>query len=160
MLAKSTFKADSLSLKPHLQSLSLWLFWRWGLLNYLHRQASNHNPPNLSPKAIEAQLFSFPLLSSSLCVEWPANVSSIILEHRGQTFSKFNLAPLSTLPNFYYYVCPYAVSATNFIHDYKFYNQTFVKVTHIYLTTSVCWDSEYRLAGPLLRTGLGCEMKV
>jgi hypothetical protein len=26
----------------------LWLFWRWGLLNYLPRLASNHDPPNLS----------------------------------------------------------------------------------------------------------------
>jgi hypothetical protein len=26
----------------------LWLFWRWGLMNYLSRLASKCNPPNLS----------------------------------------------------------------------------------------------------------------
>jgi hypothetical protein len=27
-------KANALSLEPHLQSILLWLFWRWGLVNY------------------------------------------------------------------------------------------------------------------------------
>jgi hypothetical protein len=35
-------------LEPHLLSILLWLFWRWGLTNYLLRLASNNNPPNLS----------------------------------------------------------------------------------------------------------------
>jgi hypothetical protein len=26
----------------------LWLFWRWGLGNYLPRLASNYDPPHLS----------------------------------------------------------------------------------------------------------------
>jgi hypothetical protein len=28
-------------LKPYLQSILLWLFWRWGLTNYLPRLFSN-----------------------------------------------------------------------------------------------------------------------
>jgi hypothetical protein len=35
-------------LKPQLQSILLWLFWRWGLVNYLLRLASNCDPPDLS----------------------------------------------------------------------------------------------------------------
>jgi hypothetical protein len=38
----------SLPLKPHFQSILLWLFWRWGLLNYLPRVALDCDPPNLS----------------------------------------------------------------------------------------------------------------
>jgi hypothetical protein len=34
-------KAGTLPLEPHLQSIFLWLFWRWGLTNYLHGLASN-----------------------------------------------------------------------------------------------------------------------
>jgi hypothetical protein len=40
-------KAGALPLKPHLQSIVLWLFWRWGLLNYLPGLASNHSPLDL-----------------------------------------------------------------------------------------------------------------
>jgi hypothetical protein len=36
---------NALSLGPHLQSVLLWLFWRWGLENYLPWLASNCNPP-------------------------------------------------------------------------------------------------------------------
>jgi hypothetical protein len=32
----------------HLQSILLWLLWRWGLLNYLSRLALNHDAPDLS----------------------------------------------------------------------------------------------------------------
>jgi hypothetical protein len=35
-------------LESHLQSILLWLFWRWCLPNYLPRLASNHDHPNLS----------------------------------------------------------------------------------------------------------------
>jgi hypothetical protein len=35
-------------LEPHLQSILLWLFWRWDLVNYLPWLALNCNPPNLS----------------------------------------------------------------------------------------------------------------
>jgi hypothetical protein len=45
-----TCKAGALLLKPHLQSILLWLFWRWDLVNYLPRLASNCNPPNLPLK--------------------------------------------------------------------------------------------------------------
>jgi hypothetical protein len=41
-------KAGALPLEPHLQSILLWLFWRWGLVNYSPRLALNHDPPNLS----------------------------------------------------------------------------------------------------------------
>jgi hypothetical protein len=41
-------KACILPLESYLQSSSLWLFWRWGLVNYLSGLASNLNPPNLS----------------------------------------------------------------------------------------------------------------
>jgi hypothetical protein len=34
-----TCKAGNLLLEPHLQSILRWLFWRWGLLNYLPRLA-------------------------------------------------------------------------------------------------------------------------
>jgi hypothetical protein len=43
-----TCKAGTLLLELHLQLILLWLFWRWGLMNYLPGLASNHNPPNLS----------------------------------------------------------------------------------------------------------------
>jgi hypothetical protein len=43
-----TCKAVTLPLEPHLQSILLWLLWRWGLVNYLHRLASNHDPPDLT----------------------------------------------------------------------------------------------------------------
>jgi hypothetical protein len=41
-------KASILLLEPHLQSVLLWLFRRWGLSNYLPRLALNCNPPDLS----------------------------------------------------------------------------------------------------------------
>jgi hypothetical protein len=34
-LRASHLKAGTLQLEPHLQSFLLWLFWRWGLSNYL-----------------------------------------------------------------------------------------------------------------------------
>jgi hypothetical protein len=44
----SAHKAGTLLLEPHLQSILLWLFWRWGLANSLFGLTSNHNPPDLS----------------------------------------------------------------------------------------------------------------
>jgi hypothetical protein len=41
-------KVDALSPEPHIQSILMWLFSRWGLMNYLSRLASNHNSPDLS----------------------------------------------------------------------------------------------------------------
>jgi hypothetical protein len=41
-------KAVTLPLEPHLQSILLWLFWRWGFWNYLPGLALNRNPPDLS----------------------------------------------------------------------------------------------------------------
>jgi hypothetical protein len=35
-------------LELHLQFVLLWLFWRWGLLNYFPWLASNRDPPYLS----------------------------------------------------------------------------------------------------------------
>jgi hypothetical protein len=35
-------------LKPHLQSIVLWLFWRWGLKNYFLGLASNLDATDLS----------------------------------------------------------------------------------------------------------------
>jgi hypothetical protein len=32
----------------HTSSILLWLFWTWGLVNYLPRLALNHNPPDRS----------------------------------------------------------------------------------------------------------------
>jgi hypothetical protein len=40
-------KQVALSLEPHLQSTFLWLFWWWGLMNYLI-VVSNHYPLDLS----------------------------------------------------------------------------------------------------------------
>jgi hypothetical protein len=34
--------------ESYLQSILLWLFWRWGLVNYLPRLALNCNLPNLT----------------------------------------------------------------------------------------------------------------
>jgi hypothetical protein len=42
-----TCKASVLLLEPHLQSILLWLFGRWGLKKYLPRLALNSNPPDL-----------------------------------------------------------------------------------------------------------------
>jgi hypothetical protein len=47
-LGLHTCKASALSLEPHLQSILLWLFWTWGLENYLPRLASNHDPTDIS----------------------------------------------------------------------------------------------------------------
>jgi hypothetical protein len=41
-------KAGALPHGPHLQSIFLWLFWRWGSQE-LFARASDWNPPNLSP---------------------------------------------------------------------------------------------------------------
>jgi hypothetical protein len=35
------YKAGALPLEPHLQPILLWLFWRWGLKNYLPGLTSN-----------------------------------------------------------------------------------------------------------------------
>jgi hypothetical protein len=37
-----TCKAGTVLLEPHLQPISFWLFWRWGLANYL--PAVGHEP--------------------------------------------------------------------------------------------------------------------
>jgi hypothetical protein len=37
-------KASILLFEPHLLSISLWLFWRWGLINYLSGLTLNHSP--------------------------------------------------------------------------------------------------------------------
>jgi hypothetical protein len=42
-----TCKAGALPLHPHPQFILLWLFWRWGLANYLFRLASNCDSPDL-----------------------------------------------------------------------------------------------------------------
>jgi hypothetical protein len=47
-LRASHCKESALSLKPHLQSILLWLFWRLDLVNYLSGLTLNHEPPNLS----------------------------------------------------------------------------------------------------------------
>jgi hypothetical protein len=41
-------KAGTLLLEPHLQSILLWLFLRWGLVNSLLWLASNLDSPNVS----------------------------------------------------------------------------------------------------------------
>jgi hypothetical protein len=41
-------KAGILLLEPHLQSILIWLFWRWNLTNCLSGLASNHSPSDLS----------------------------------------------------------------------------------------------------------------
>jgi hypothetical protein len=38
-LGLHTCEADSLSLEPHLQSILLWLFWRWGGSQKIFAQA-------------------------------------------------------------------------------------------------------------------------
>jgi hypothetical protein len=40
------YKAGAIQLKPHLQSILLWLFWTWGLANYL--PGLNRDLPELS----------------------------------------------------------------------------------------------------------------
>jgi hypothetical protein len=40
--------AKQAQLEPCFQSILLWLFWRWGLMNYLPVLALNHIPPDLS----------------------------------------------------------------------------------------------------------------
>jgi hypothetical protein len=37
------YKAGTLLLDSHLQSILLWLFWRWSFVNYLRRLASNYD---------------------------------------------------------------------------------------------------------------------
>jgi hypothetical protein len=41
-------KVGASPLEPLLRSILLWLFWRWGLTNYLPRLISSLNPPDLS----------------------------------------------------------------------------------------------------------------
>jgi hypothetical protein len=41
-------KAGILLIDPHFQSILFWLFWRWGVVNYLPGLVSNHDPPDLS----------------------------------------------------------------------------------------------------------------
>jgi hypothetical protein len=43
-----TCKAGALLLEPLLQFILLWVFWRWGLVNYLSRLALNCDPLQLS----------------------------------------------------------------------------------------------------------------
>jgi hypothetical protein len=47
---ENKMEADALPLEPQLQCILLWLFWRWGLENYLAKLAVNHDHPNLSLK--------------------------------------------------------------------------------------------------------------
>jgi hypothetical protein len=47
-LGLCTWKAGALPLKPHLQSILLWLFWRWGLVNHLPRLAPSWYSPDVS----------------------------------------------------------------------------------------------------------------
>jgi hypothetical protein len=35
-------------LEPYLQLIFLWLFWRWGPVNYLSRLTSSYDPPHVS----------------------------------------------------------------------------------------------------------------
>jgi hypothetical protein len=41
-------KAGALLLEPQLQLILLWLFWRWGLVNYFPKLASNCESPYFS----------------------------------------------------------------------------------------------------------------
>jgi hypothetical protein len=43
-----TWKAGALPHKPHLQSVLLWLFWRWGTHKLFVQASLNCNPPDLS----------------------------------------------------------------------------------------------------------------
>jgi hypothetical protein len=43
------YKAGALPLETHLQSILLWLFWRWGFRNYLPGLVLNWDPPDLKP---------------------------------------------------------------------------------------------------------------
>jgi hypothetical protein len=44
-----THKAGAVLLEPHLQSILLWLFWRWGLEDFFAWAGPlNYDPPNLS----------------------------------------------------------------------------------------------------------------
>jgi hypothetical protein len=50
-----------LLLDPHLQSIVLWLFWRWGLSNYLPRLASIQHPADLSLTHYRCELLALGL---------------------------------------------------------------------------------------------------
>jgi hypothetical protein len=52
-----TCKAGTLTLKPYLQSILLWLFWRLGLMNYLPRLSSVTMLPISDPT--ESSQFTF-----------------------------------------------------------------------------------------------------
>jgi hypothetical protein len=41
-------KAGTLPLVPHLQSILVWLFWKWSLMDCLPCLTSNLDPPDLS----------------------------------------------------------------------------------------------------------------
>jgi hypothetical protein len=53
---------SALLLEPHLQSILLWLFWRWGLPNYFPRLVLNLNSPDLSFSTTSALLTFYFLL--------------------------------------------------------------------------------------------------
>jgi hypothetical protein len=42
------FELRTLLLEPHLHSILLWLFWTWGMANYLPRLVSYLDPPDFS----------------------------------------------------------------------------------------------------------------
>jgi hypothetical protein len=46
-----TCKADTLPHQPCLWPILVWLFWRWGLTNYLPHLASNLDSPDLLPSS-------------------------------------------------------------------------------------------------------------
>jgi hypothetical protein len=46
--ASEACKAGILLLEPHLQSILLWLFWKWSLVNCFSRLSSNLDLPTVS----------------------------------------------------------------------------------------------------------------
>jgi hypothetical protein len=57
-----TCKTGAVPLKPHLQSILLWLFWRGGIGNYLTRLASPQSSQSQPPKHVGVQV-----RNSSVC---------------------------------------------------------------------------------------------
>jgi hypothetical protein len=49
-----TLQSSTLLFEQNLQFILLWLFWRWGLMNYFPGLVSNHNPPYESHNKIVA----------------------------------------------------------------------------------------------------------
>jgi hypothetical protein len=74
-----TCKAGTLLLKPHLQSILLWLFWRWGLAIYLHGLALNLDPPNLS--LTNSKDYRYELPPTTSCVVQAGLKLMILLPH-------------------------------------------------------------------------------